>query len=46
MAKRRALFEAQDEIDVQRDEIIADTEARMAQTHTVTTLFTIRWRLM
>jgi len=46
MAKRRALFEAQDEIDVQRDEIIADTEARMAQTHTVTTLFTIRWRLL
>lgn len=44
-AKRRALFETQDEIDAQRDAIIADTEERMAQTHTLTTLFTIQWRL-
>lgn len=44
--KRRALFEAQDEIDAQRDEIIANTEERMAQNHTLTTLFTIRWRLL
>lgn len=44
--KRRALFEAQDEVDAQRDEIIANTEERMAQNHTLTTLFTIRWRLL
>jgi len=45
-SRRRALFEAQDEIDAQRDEIIANTEERMAQSHTLTTLFTIRWRLL
>ncbi|CAN5450494.1 hypothetical protein BH10CHL1_BH10CHL1_36960 [soil metagenome] len=45
MTKRRALFEAQDEIDVQRDEIIADTEARMAQTYVLNVLFSLRWRI-
>lgn len=44
--KRRALFEAQDEIDAQRDDIIVNTEARLAQNHTLTTLFMIRWRLL
>ncbi|MBX3012537.1 MAG: DEAD/DEAH box helicase [Caldilineaceae bacterium] len=45
-AKRRALFEAQDEIEAQRDAIITETEARLSQNHTSTTLFTVRWRFL
>jgi len=44
--RRRALFAAQDEIDEQRDAIIAETEIRMAQKETLTHLFTVRWRLL
>lgn len=44
-AKRRDLFEAQDEIDEQRDQIIEETESRMSQSHDLTTLFCIRWRI-
>lgn len=44
--RRRALFDAQDEIDEQRDTIIAETEIRLAQKETLTGLFTIRWRLL
>ena len=44
--RRRALFAAQDEIDEQRDAIIAETEIRMAQKEMLTELFTIRWRLL
>lgn len=44
--RRRALFDAQDEIDEQRDAIIAETEIRMGQKETLTVLFTIRWRLL
>lgn len=44
--KRRALFDAQDEIDAQRDEIIVMTEKRMEQSVKLTTLFCIRWRIV
>jgi adenine-specific DNA-methyltransferase len=44
--RRRSLFEAQDEIDTQRDQIINDTESRMVQTYTVDSLFCVRWRLV
>ena len=44
--KRRALFEAQDEIDAQRDSIIDETEKRMEQTSTLKTLFCVRWRIV
>lgn len=44
--RRRALFAAQDEIDEQRDAIIAETEIRMGQKETLTELFTIRWRVL
>ncbi|MCB9009888.1 MAG: DEAD/DEAH box helicase, partial [Ardenticatenaceae bacterium] len=44
-ARRRTLFEAQDEIDAQRDQIIADTESRLNQSHMLTPLFAIRWQL-
>ena len=44
--RRRNLFEAQDEIDNQRDRIIEETEGRMAQTDSVVTLFCLRWRIL
>jgi len=44
--KRRTLFAAQDEIDANRDKIIADTEALMTQTHDLAELLCVRWRLV
>ena len=44
-AKRRNLFEAQDEIDRQRGALIAQIEARLEQKVEITSLFTIRWQL-
>ena len=44
--KRRALFQAQDEIDTQRDEIIRDTESRMTQQQSLSKLFCIRWEII
>lgn len=43
--RRRSLFEAQDEIDAQRDQIIAGTETRLNQSHILTQLFAIRWQV-
>lgn len=44
--KRRALFQAQDEIDAQRDEIIRDTESRMTQQQTLSKLFCVHWEII
>jgi adenine-specific DNA-methyltransferase len=44
-AKRRNLFEAQDEIDRQRAELIALIEAKLEQKSALSSLFTIRWML-
>jgi adenine-specific DNA-methyltransferase len=44
--KRRALFQAQDEIDAQRDEIIRDTESRMTQQQTLSKLFCVHWQII
>lgn len=44
--KRRALFQAQDEIDAQRDKIIEETEDRMTQKIDIAELFCIRWRIV
>ncbi len=44
-AKRRALFDAQDEIDRRRDQFIAEIESKLQQRVSLTTLFSIRWRL-
>ena len=44
-AKRRELFVAQDEIDAQRDRIIAETEGRMEQTYELRELFCVRWMI-
>jgi len=43
--KRRSLFEAQDQIDRQRDQLIETLEAKLAQKIHSTPLFTLRWSL-
>ena len=44
-ARRRTLFDAQDEIDARRDQIIEETESRLNQSVASTELFTIRWQV-
>jgi hypothetical protein len=44
-SKRRELFDAQDAIDTQREELIGKIEKQLKHTSTVQVLFTIRWRL-
>ena len=44
--KRRALFDAQDEIDRQREKLIGDIEAKMQQRTSRTELFSIQWSLI
>jgi adenine-specific DNA-methyltransferase len=44
--KRRTLFDAQDRIDEQRTELIAQIEGRLEQRVATETLFTMRWRLV
>ncbi len=44
-AKRRSFFEAQDEIDRQRAELIERIEAMLGQDATANGVFTIRWSL-
>ena len=43
--KRRSLFDAQDQIDRQRAELIAQIESKLEQKVEVAPLFSIRWRL-
>jgi len=43
--KRRSLFDAQDKIDEQRTELIAQIEGKLEQQINVQQLFTIRWRV-
>jgi adenine-specific DNA-methyltransferase len=44
--KRRSLFDAQDEIDKQRAELIAQIEGKLEQKIDCVPLFTIRWKLV
>ena len=44
--KRRSLFEAQDDVDARRDNIIDDMEKQLEQKSDLKRLFTIRWRLV
>lgn len=44
--KRRSLFDAQDEIDRQRAELIAQIEGKLQQKVGLVPLFTIRWSLV
>jgi ERCC4-related helicase len=43
--KRRSLFDAQDEVDRQRDRLITDIEGRLVQKVLLQPLFQIRWSL-
>lgn len=42
-SKRKSLFDAQDEVDSTRDNLISETQARLQQTILARHLFTIRW---
>lgn len=44
--KRRELFDAQDAIDTQREELIVNIEKQLRQRRSVRTLFAIRWTLV
>jgi adenine-specific DNA-methyltransferase len=44
--KRRALFDAQDEIDQRREKLIVDIEGKLQQKIEKTDLFTLRWKIM
>lgn len=44
--KRRSLFEAQDDVDTRRDNIIDEMEQQLAQKSELERLFTIRWKLV
>jgi hypothetical protein len=44
-AKRRSLFEVQDDIDRWREQLIADIEGKLQQRVSLEKLFSIRWRL-
>lgn len=44
--KRRDLYEAQDQIDKHRDELIGRIEAQLKRKQTVTPVFTIRWSIV
>ena len=43
--RRRELYEAQDGIDRQRDELIEKIERQLEQTHETTHLYTVRWTI-
>ena len=43
--KRRALFDAQDDVDRQREQLIAQIEGKLTQRSELQHLFTIQWRL-
>jgi hypothetical protein len=44
--KRRELFDAQDAIDAQREELIENIEKQLKQRRSVQTLFAIRWEVI
>jgi len=44
-SKRKTLFEAQDQVDQQREELIASIEGKLAQKTALLPLFTLRWAL-
>lgn len=44
--KRRLLFDAQDQIDKQREDLISQIEGKLTQKNEVQSLFIIRWRLI
>jgi len=43
---RKRLFESQDEVDVKKEQLLERVEAQLKQRSNLTTLFTIRWRVI
>jgi len=43
--RRRSLFDAQDQVDSRRDELISLIEGKLKQNHSIQELFAIRWRV-
>jgi len=43
--KRRALYDAQDQIDAQRDELIQNMEKQLKTEHAIEPVFLIRWSI-
>ncbi len=43
--KRKSLFDAHDQVDAERDALIASIEEKLVQGETIAPLFTIRWTL-
>ena len=43
--RRRALFDAQDDIDRRREQLIAEIEGKLEQKTTLVELFSIRWNI-
>ncbi|MFA5146795.1 MAG: SNF2-related protein [Candidatus Omnitrophota bacterium] len=43
---RKKLYEAQDEVDNRKEDLIARVESQLKQTTSLTTLFTIRWKVI
>lgn len=43
--RRRSLFDAQDKVDKQREELIANIEGKLTQQVSLNRLFTIRWKI-
>ncbi|EQD80609.1 hypothetical protein B1A_00711, partial [mine drainage metagenome] len=43
--KRRTLFDAQDQVDKQREDLIAAIESKMNQNTRAEQLFSIRWTI-
>lgn len=44
-AKRRSLFDAQDQIEARREELIGEIEGKLVQSATLTTQFVLRWEV-
>lgn len=44
--KRRSLFDAQDQVDKQREELIEKIEGKLSQKSQLSPLFTIRWQVV
>ena len=43
--RRRSLFDAQDQVDKQREDLIANIEGKLTQQSALKQLFSIRWKL-
>jgi adenine-specific DNA-methyltransferase len=45
-ARQRALFDAQDDIDRRREQLIAESKGKLEQKTALQELFSIRWKIV